>query len=65
MVVENIRKIASSMSTNSRFEVVDKKYVRQIYKSYKSKYSKDVESISKKDVETIPKNVGGKSLFDF
>ena len=65
MVVENIRKIASSMSTNSRFEVVDKKYVRQIYKSYKSKYSKYIETISKKDVETIPKNVGRKSLFDF
>jgi len=33
-VIENIRKISTSMKTNPRFEVVDKKYIRQIYKYY-------------------------------
>lgn len=65
MVVENIRKIASSMSTNSRFEVVDKKYVRQIYKSYKSKYSKDVESISKKMLKRYRRTLEGNRCLTF
>lgn len=37
-VIDNIRKIASSMNTNPRFEVVDKKYMRQIYKYYVNKF---------------------------
>lgn len=34
-VIERIRNQANSMRTNPRFEVVDKKYIRQIYKRYK------------------------------
>lgn len=31
-VIERIREVAASMSTNPRFEIIDKKYIRQIYK---------------------------------
>lgn len=34
-VIEKIRTQANSMATNPRFEVVDKKYIRQIYRRYK------------------------------
>jgi len=34
-VIEKIRTQANSMTTNPRFEVIDKKYIRQIYKRYK------------------------------
>jgi len=33
-VIEKIRDIASSMETNPRFEVIDKEYIRQVYKQY-------------------------------
>ena len=35
MVIERIRRLAASMRTNPRFEVIDKKYIRQVYKQYK------------------------------
>lgn len=35
MVIERIRRLATSMETNPRFEVVDKKYIRQVYQRYK------------------------------
>jgi len=34
-VIERIRTQANSMTTNPRFEIIDKKYIRQIYKMYK------------------------------
>lgn len=40
-IIERIRKAASSNSNNPRFEVVDKKYIRQIYKRYL-----EIESLS-------------------
>ena len=37
-VIQGIREIASRMTTNPRFEVIDKKYIRQIYKYYRDKF---------------------------
>ena len=53
-VIENIRKIASSIRTNPRFEVVDKKYIRQVYSYY-------IQEFENKKI----KRKTGKSLFDF
>jgi len=53
-VIENIKKIASSIRTNPRFEVVDKKYIRQVYNYYIHEFE---------DKKTRSKT--GKSLFDF
>jgi len=39
MVIQNIRNIADCMETNPRFEIVDKKYIRQVYKKYKEQKS--------------------------
>lgn len=36
IVIEGIRKAASTSKTNPRFEVIEHKYIRQIYKKYKS-----------------------------
>lgn len=53
-VIENIRRIATSIRTNPRFEVVDKKYIRQIYNHYMLNFERR---------ET--KHRKGRSLFDF
>jgi hypothetical protein len=39
-VIENIKKNASAIRTNPRFEVVDKKYIRQVYSYYISEFEK-------------------------
>lgn len=50
VVIEGIKKAAANSNSNSRFEVIDSKYVRQIYKKYKL----DEES-----------NAAGRGIFDF
>jgi hypothetical protein len=55
-VIETIRKNASSIRTNPRFEVVDKKYIRQVYSYYMQNFGNEKEEAERKTQ---------RSLFDF
>jgi len=42
-IIEKIKKAASNSKTNPRFEVIDNKYIRQIYSEYLEKEKESQE----------------------